>query len=147
MAAHYKNVTQKEIEEYLLPQGFKLIAIVGTSELVYGKRVDRDEQMLTLRVFTGIDFSGQSRAVGEDAMRCAVFWRNKNGTIKMVGGSKRVHRVEGWKKNLQSRLDNWLELLGPSCTICGSPMVERNGKNGKFYGCSNYPDCSHTTQI
>jgi hypothetical protein len=33
------------------------------------------------------------------------------------------------------------------CPNCGKPMVVRNGKNGKFYGCSGYPQCRHTRNI
>ena len=31
-----------------------------------------------------------------------------------------------------------------SCPLCGSPMIQRNGKYGNFYGCSNYPLCKGT---
>lgn len=30
------------------------------------------------------------------------------------------------------------------CPECGKPMVERNGKRGKFYGCSGFPACRYT---
>ena len=30
------------------------------------------------------------------------------------------------------------------CPRCGAPMFLRNGKNGAFWGCSNYPDCKMT---
>ena len=30
------------------------------------------------------------------------------------------------------------------CPRCGAPMFLRNGKNGPFWGCSNYPDCKMT---
>ena len=30
------------------------------------------------------------------------------------------------------------------CPKCGSKMVLRNGKNGAFWGCANYPDCKAT---
>jgi hypothetical protein len=33
------------------------------------------------------------------------------------------------------------------CPKCGKPMVSRNGKKGKFYGCSGYPNCRHTRNI
>lgn len=29
------------------------------------------------------------------------------------------------------------------CPKCNSPMIERRGKWGAFYGCSRYPDCKH----
>lgn len=30
------------------------------------------------------------------------------------------------------------------CPECGSEMVLRDGKFGKFYGCTDYPECKHT---
>lgn len=30
------------------------------------------------------------------------------------------------------------------CPRCGAPMLLRNGKNGAFWGCSNYPECKMT---
>ena len=30
------------------------------------------------------------------------------------------------------------------CPKCGGQLVERNGKYGLFYGCSNYPKCKYT---
>ena len=32
------------------------------------------------------------------------------------------------------------------CPKCGGHLVQRNGKYGTFYGCSNYPKCKFTTQ-
>ena len=36
---------------------------------------------------------------------------------------------------------------GVLCPKCGAPMVERTGKNGRFYGCSRYPACKGTRNI
>jgi restriction system protein len=33
------------------------------------------------------------------------------------------------------------------CPQCGSLLIEKNGKFGKFYGCSNYPKCDFTKNI
>ena len=30
------------------------------------------------------------------------------------------------------------------CPKCGELLVEREGKYGKFIGCSNYPKCKYT---
>ena len=35
----------------------------------------------------------------------------------------------------------------PECPKCGSPMRERSGKYGRFYGCTKYPECRGTRQI
>ena len=32
---------------------------------------------------------------------------------------------------------------GENCPICGKPLVYKEGKNGKFVGCSNYPSCRY----
>ncbi|MFA5319487.1 MAG: restriction endonuclease [Candidatus Paceibacterota bacterium] len=33
------------------------------------------------------------------------------------------------------------------CPQCGNLLIEKNGKFGKFYGCSNYPKCDFTKNI
>lgn len=33
------------------------------------------------------------------------------------------------------------------CPKCKGNLVERMGKHGKFYGCSNYPNCEYTENI
>ncbi|MBU3902215.1 MAG: topoisomerase DNA-binding C4 zinc finger domain-containing protein [Candidatus Thermoplasmatota archaeon] len=33
------------------------------------------------------------------------------------------------------------------CPKCGSPMIERKGKYGKFWGCSRYPSCDGSQPI
>ena len=33
------------------------------------------------------------------------------------------------------------------CPCCGAPLRLVNGKNGKFYGCMNYPNCKYTKNI
>lgn len=32
---------------------------------------------------------------------------------------------------------------GEKCPICGAPLVYKEGKNGQFIGCSNYPTCKY----
>jgi hypothetical protein len=38
-------------------------------------------------------------------------------------------------------------VAGVSCPKCGSPMKQRNGKNGSFLGCSRFPDCRGTRNL
>ena len=33
------------------------------------------------------------------------------------------------------------------CDECGKPMVIRNGRRGKFLGCSGYPKCKNTAEV
>lgn len=39
------------------------------------------------------------------------------------------------------------ESAGFDCDICGHPMVIKLGRYGKFYACSNFPDCRNTKPI
>jgi DNA topoisomerase I len=33
------------------------------------------------------------------------------------------------------------------CPLCGKPMLSRQGRFGKFLGCSGYPECKHTINV
>lgn len=39
------------------------------------------------------------------------------------------------------------EPAGFACELCGSPMVIKLGRYGKFYACSNFPECHNTKAI
>ena len=39
------------------------------------------------------------------------------------------------------------EPAGEDCEKCGSPMVYKMGRYGKFMACSNFPDCRNTKAI
>jgi hypothetical protein len=69
---------------------------------------------------------------------------------RVIGSFKRVHRVYGWRKNLEDRLSNWQDMIGPLCPSCRNPMIMRsargNAKN-KFWGCCNFPRCRGTRSI
>ena len=56
---------------------------------------------------------------------------------------------EPFHKNLESKSkeikkENILEKLDRKCPKCGSDLVVRFGRFGKFYACSNYPECRYT---
>lgn len=48
---------------------------------------------------------------------------------------KNIHRQIKMKEELANSM---------ICPKCGSKLVERNGKYGKFIGCSNFPKCKYT---
>ena len=39
------------------------------------------------------------------------------------------------------------EFVGRDCPNCGKPLVFREGRYGRFVGCSDFPKCRHTEQI
>jgi len=38
-------------------------------------------------------------------------------------------------------------LEGRSCPKCGSALIEKSGRSGKFAGCSRYPECRHAEPL
>lgn len=137
------QIRRDEMAKFLENNGFQPMTLPGTAEMVYGKVVDKTPgKEISLRVYTSID-GDVSRDVGADAIRLVVVTR-LNGQPKVIGTSKRVHRVAGWMSNLQERIDDWREQLGPDCPKCNHRTVLRKGKNGKFWGCCSYPNCNGT---
>lgn len=131
------EVTRSDMHAFLTTQGFQEIQVPGTKERVYSKVVDKG---LCQRVLTSI-VGESSRGVGDDAIRVQLVVK-VDGQVRLVGMDKRVHRVEGWRKNLQIRLDRWREQLGPSCPKCGAATVQRTSRRGPFWGCCRYPQCN-----
>lgn len=48
------------------------------------------------------------------------------------------------KKHIENIKENIIDKDPNKCPKCGGQLVERNGKYGKFVGCSNYPKCKFT---
>ena len=44
-------------------------------------------------------------------------------------------------------IDKTPELAGRNCPKCDEELLVRNGRFGKFIGCSGFPECRHTEQI
>jgi hypothetical protein len=143
--ATFHNITAQEMKDFLGPMGFVELALAGTEEITYGKVVS-SQPPVTMRIFTGIAKNGESRGKGEDAIRVALFTKDNTGRIYPAAGSKRVHRVKGWAKNLKERIDAMQPIV---CTRCNNIMVVRKNKLNKsdFYGCLSYPKCKHTEEV
>lgn len=60
---------------------------------------------------------------------------------------------EGFESNLHNaektieKIEIKDEPAGYNCPECGSPMVVKVGRFGKFHACSNFPECRHTEAI
>jgi len=51
-----------------------------------------------------------------------------------------IKQLETAKKNMEKIKD---EETGEMCPVCGSPLVIKHGRYGKFIACSNYPTCNY----
>lgn len=57
--------------------------------------------------------------------------------------SKELTKAEAEMEKIQIKD----EPAGFDCDVCGSPMVIKLGRFGKFYACSNFPECRNTKAI
>jgi len=62
--------------------------------------------------------------------------------IELIDGQKLVKYVK-WAEKESKELKSSVN----ECPQCGGILVEREGKFGKFYGCSNYPNCHFTKRL
>ena len=63
-----------------------------------------------------------------------------NNIRKTVSDSQHVKNIRKAAKEVNAAINSGI------CPKCGGHLIERNGKYGTFYGCSNYPKCRFTTQ-
>ena len=67
-------------------------------------------------------------------------------TIRDIISSAQPITVQGVDNTKSKKSDTKMSSKKSSvkCPRCGAPMLLRNGKNGSFWGCSNYPECKMT---
>ena len=80
-----------------------------------------------------------------------IFPISKGGKSTMDNLQTLCHRCNSAKSNtIEAGVVNPASkrpATGYVCARCGAPMVRRNGPNGSFFGCPNYPKCTYTKQI
>lgn len=64
----------------------------------------------------------------------------KNNIRELVNDRQHVKNVRAAAREVNATVNAGI------CPKCGGRLVERRGKYGSFYGCSNYPKCKFTTQ-
>lgn len=70
--------------------------------------------------------------------------KNKLEESNILDKKIRKNHVQNIKSTVK---DNHEKEKNMICPKCGGNLVERNGKYGKFIGCSNYPQCRYTLKI
>ncbi|HSU68254.1 MAG TPA: type I DNA topoisomerase, partial [Tepidisphaeraceae bacterium] len=64
--------------------------------------------------------------------------RSAEMIAKITGENPVASSGNGHVQNVATDID---------CDECGKPMVIRNGRRGKFLGCSGYPKCKNTAEV
>lgn len=77
----------------------------------------------------------------------------KDKPIELIDGYKLIKYIKSAKgeininKNEEGSINENINLRSKNCPNCNGKLVERSGKYGKFYGCSNYPRCKYIKNI
>lgn len=119
-----------------------------------------------LFIYPIVTFSGQADLKVNTTISCLIYWNQIIPTIRRFR-TKRLSpeqvcaicrkieevRLDSSDKEILRRhnRDVWVskemkqDAVGNGrCPRCGGKLVERQGKYGRFYGCSNYPKCRYT---
>ena len=140
--AEYTDISGTEMHDFLKSQGFRVVPHPLAKERIYEKPYGPN---YVIRVYSSV-VGNQSRGVGKDAIRVQPVYRDiVSGEDAYLSVHKRVHRVKGWKENLQKRIDDILKMKPQVVRDSnGKPMVLRKARRGVskgsyFYGSRDYP--------
>ncbi len=66
--------------------------------------------------------------------------------IELVDGHRLIEYIRFTEKE-ESKLPEAVKTEIEKCPQCGGNLIQREGKFGKFFGCSNYPKCNFTKKF
>ncbi|QQS86393.1 type I DNA topoisomerase [Staphylococcus carnosus] len=89
-----------------------------------------------------VDFTVNMETLLDKIADGDINWREVVGNF-YGGFEKDVERAEQEMEKIEIKD----EPAGEDCEECGSPMVIKMGRYGKFMACSNFPDCRNTKAI
>lgn len=71
-------------------------------------------------------------------------WKTRRDHVRYIKGKPVKPREKEMKTESEVEAE---EATIHVCPRCGSNLVERNGKRGKFMGCSGFPKCRYTSDL
>lgn len=79
--------------------------------------------------------------------RNVVMDQEKMNSLASLIENGNIDSRENRKENVDSIREKKKKASEGICPRCGGRLVVRNGKYGKFLGCSNYPKCRYTQNL
>lgn len=168
MAASYIQVTLEDFEkQFSMPRkddpatrAFQLFRPREAEAYYLCKLREEPTGVLYLKLLTSVGGDRQqARGVGEDAIRCCLYWKDEQGWEAGLGKGSRVYRSGGEGKTAKDvvarALSRAREVAGnarmPRCPRCARPMALRDGKYGEFWGCVGFGEkrakCAGVRQV
>ena len=105
----------------------KLKKIESSIPVIYSNRLNSTIRKLSFEKCISIDDLNKIKSILE--------------TAEIKEKTARKEHVKNIKQNIREKN---IKMANFICPKCNSELILRNGKNGKFYGCSRYPKCRFT---
>lgn len=86
----------------------------------------------TAKMEDELDKIAQDEVYWKDVLKS--FYKGFEKDLKQVSKDTKDYKVKD-------------KILDEKCPKCGHPLAEKHGRNGKFIGCTNFPDCDFTKSI
>ena len=156
MASRYREITHTEMSAHLEGIGFFPLNLSGCVEFVWQRTVETKggkKFPYAVRVYSSVDKrTGMTRDCGADAIRVVLMDLETGRALKLRSGKgkagQRIYRTKNALPTLTERCREYFtKVIKDGCPKCGAVMAEREGKNGKFYGCTKYPACNGTKPV
>lgn len=124
----------------LIKKGKNLISSTAARNLIHAL-----PENITLPDLTAI-WETYFRKVKDSQMSIDEVINYIQDTIREIIASAQPITVQGSENSKSKKSDDKKssKKSNVKCPRCGAAMFLRNGKNGAFWGCSNYPDCKMT---
>lgn len=134
-----ERFSKKQFEE-VLPEGYISLGLVKGE---YAYKIPVKDKPIYIEIRSSVDVTGYAASTGEDSIRLVLMSNGKPIAKKVDAWTT---RVPGWEQRLLEKVNFLLEkaINMIVCPDCGAIMLERDGKYGKFFGCSKYPLCKKT---
>lgn len=127
----------KALQELLNLSEDKFISIICISN--QAKLKVKAKNVTQLDFINDLIKSYNNEIIIEDLIKIKNKIEQNNITNKEI----RKNHIKNIKNTVKDNNDKEKNMI---CPKCGGKLVERNGKYGKFIGCSSYPKCKYTSK-
>ena len=128
----------KALEELLQMDESKFISVICISN--QAKVKVKAKNVTQLDYLNRLIKSYNTETINENLIEI----KNKIELGNILDKEARNEHVQNIKQNIKETEE---KIQNNICPKCGGNLVERNGKFGRFIGCSNYPRCTYTDKI
>ena len=82
----------------------------------------------------------QTMYLSDDDVKKVVDILLQKDVSEFVDNKTHVNNIYAYRAEIDNKIASGI------CPKCGGTLIQRTGKFGRFYGCSNYPKCRFTAK-